>query len=297
MPAVELSNERIELKAAALATLATFLWGGNSVFIKLGLQDMPPVAMAGARFVIGALVVLVALWVSGVSPRVPRSEWKGLCGLLVIFVAQILLLNYGTDYTTASRSTVLMNSYPLFTAVFAHLFVRDLLTPSTVLGLTVAFGGVVLLFFDDLDLQGTATLFGDLLVLLSAVLLGVRTIILKRLVHDLHPYQVLFWQATMSLPVFAVLSFAVEREARFALTTNAVAAVLYQGFIVAGVCFILWIFLLQRHSASRVGVFGFITPLSGVLLSNLILGEEISWVILVSVAMVATGAVVVNRCV
>ena len=295
MPAVELSNERIELKAAALATLATFLWGGNSVFIKLGLEDMPPVAMAGARFVIGALVVLVALWVSGVSPRVPRSEWKGFCGLLVIFVAQILLLNYGTDYTTASRSTVLMNSYPLFTAVFAHLFVRDLLTPSTVLGLTVAFGGVVLLFFDDLDLQGTATLFGDLLVLLSAVLLGVRTIILKRLVHDLHPYQVLFWQATMSLPVFAVLSFAVEREARFALTTNAVAAVLYQGFIVAGVCFILWIFLLQRHSASRVGVFGFITPLSGVLLSNLILGEEISWVILVSVAMVATGAVVVNR--
>ncbi len=295
MPAVELSNERIELKAAALATLATFLWGGNSVFIKLGLQDMPPVAMAGARFVIGALVVLVALWVSGVSPRVPRSEWKGLCGLLVIFVAQILLLNYGTDYTTASRSTVLMNSYPLFTAVFAHLFVRDLLTLSTALGLTMAFGGVVLLFFDDLDLQGTATLFGDLLVLLSAVLLGVRTIILKRLVHDLHPYQVLFWQATMSLPVFAVLSFAVEREARFALTTNAVAAVLYQGFIVAGVCFILWIFLLQRHSASRVGVFGFITPLSGVLLSNLILGEEISWKILASVAMVATGAVVVNR--
>ena len=295
MPAVELSNERIELKAAVLATLATFLWGGNSVFIKLGLEDMPPVAMAGARFVIGALVVLVALWVSGVSPRVPRSEWKGLCGLLVIFVAQILLLNYGTDYTTASRSTVLMNAYPLFTAVFAHLFVRDLLTPSTALGLTVAFGGVVLLFFDDLDFQGTATLFGDLLVLLSAVLLGVRTIILKRLVHDLHPYQVLFWQATLSLPVFAVLSLAIEREAQFALTTNVVAAVLYQGIIVAGVCFILWIFLLQRHSASRVGVFGFITPLSGVLLSNLILGEEISWEILASVAMVATGAVVVNR--
>ena len=133
------------------------------------------------------------------------------------------------------------------------------------------------------------------MVLLSAVLLGVRTIILKRLVHDLHPYQVLFWQATLSLPVFAVLSFAIEREARFALTTNALVAVLYQGLIVAGVCFILWIFLLRRHSASRVGVFGFVTPLSGVLLSNLILGETISWEILASVAMVAVGAVVVNR--
>jgi drug/metabolite transporter (DMT)-like permease len=297
LPAVELSNERIGLKAASLAALSTFLWGGNSVFIKLGLEDVPPVAMAGARFLVGALVIVVALRVSGVSARVPRSQWKGLCGLLVIFVAQILLLNYGTDYTTAGRSTVLMNSYPLFTAVFAHLFVRgDALTPSTVLGLTLAFGGVVLLFFDDLSFHiGAATVFGDLLVLGSAVLLGVRTIILKRLVHDLHPYQVLFWQATLSLPVFIALSLVLEREARFALTPNAVVAVLYQGLVVAGVCFILWTFLLQRHSASRVGVFGFITPLSGVLLSNLILGEKLSWEIVASVALVATGAVVVNR--
>lgn len=297
MHAVELSNERIDLKAASLAVLATFLWGGNSVFIKLGLEDVPPVAMAGARFVIGALVVLVALRVSGVSPRVPRSHWSGFGALLAIFVAQILLLNYGTNYTTAGRSTVLMNSYPLFTAVFAHLFVRgDMLTPSTVLGLTLAFAGVVLLFFDDLSFHvGAATLFGDLLVLGSAVLLGVRTLILKRLVHDLHPYQVLFWQASMSLPVFAVVSLALEREARFALTANAVVAVLYQGLIVAGVCFILWIFLLQRHSASRVGVFGFITPLSGVLLSNLILDEKLSWEIVASVGLVALGVVVVNR--
>lgn len=258
---------------------------------------MPPIAMAGFRFFIGALVVAVALRSSGVSARIPRTEWGGLCGLQVIFVAQILLLNFGTDHTTASRSTVLMNSYPLFTAFFAHLFVRgDLLTPHTLFGLLLAFGGVVVLFLDDLSLNlGSTTLWGDLLVLLSALLLGVRTVILKRLVQDLHPYQVLFWQAAMSLPVFTALSLALERNAHFALTPNGVIAVLYQGIVVAGICFILWIFLLQRHSPSRLGVFGFVTPLSGVLLSNLILDEKLSWEIAVSVAMVAVGAVVVTR--
>ncbi len=258
---------------------------------------MPPIAMAGFRFFIGVLVVAVALRSSGVSARIPRTEWGGLCGLQVIFVAQILLLNFGTDHTTASRSTVLMNSYPLFTAFFAHLFVRgDLLTPYTLFGLLLAFGGVVVLFLDDLSLNlGSTTLWGDLLVLLSALLLGVRTVILKRLVQDLHPYQVLFWQAAMSLPVFTALSLALERNAHFALTPNGVIAVLYQGIVVAGICFILWIFLLQRHSPSRLGVFGFVTPLSGVLLSNLILDEKLSWEIAVSVAMVAVGAVVVTR--
>ncbi|MCY3763099.1 MAG: EamA family transporter, partial [Gemmatimonadetes bacterium] len=51
------SAERIGAGAAGLALLASLLWGGNQVFIKIGLQGMPPLAMAGARFAIGLLVV------------------------------------------------------------------------------------------------------------------------------------------------------------------------------------------------------------------------------------------------
>ena len=106
-----------------MALLAAFLWGGNSVFIKIGLGGMPPIALAVARFVLGMVVVLgAALW-AGIPLSVPRRAWRGLTGLGILFIGQIMLLNFGTDFTSASRSTVVINAYPFFTALFAHLFI------------------------------------------------------------------------------------------------------------------------------------------------------------------------------
>ena len=46
-------NERLGLQAASIALLAALLWGGNAVFIKMGLQGVPPMASAVIRFVLG----------------------------------------------------------------------------------------------------------------------------------------------------------------------------------------------------------------------------------------------------
>ena len=47
----------------------------------------------------------------------------------------------------------------------------------------------------------------------------------------------------------------------------------YQGIVVAGLCFIVLVFLLRHYSPSRLAVFSFITPIVGVLLSAWLLGE------------------------
>ena len=54
------SLEKIGPGAASLALLTAVLWGGNQVAIKVGLEGMPPLAMAAARFGIGWLVVAAA---------------------------------------------------------------------------------------------------------------------------------------------------------------------------------------------------------------------------------------------
>jgi len=288
--------EPIGLKAGSLAVLAAVLWGGNSVSIKLGLEGIPPVAIAGVRFALGGLVVMAGALMAGVSIRVPPVRWGGLGGLACLFSAQILLLNVGTHFTTAARSTVLINIYPFFTASFAHFFVPgDRLSPAKVAGLALSFSGVVLIFAESLALRETGYLAGDVLVLASGMLLGLRQVVIKRLLAGLHPFQVLFWQAFLSLPVFAGLSAVFEREAAWNLSLSVVGAVLYQGLVVAGFCFILLVSLLQRHRPSRLGSFGFVTPVFGVVLSAALLGEELSPMLLASMGLVAVGIVVVNR--
>ena len=110
----------------------------------------------------------------------------------------------------------------------------------------------------------------------------------------LNPYQVLFWQAVLSLPLFAAWSAFLESEAEYVLTGPIVAGVLYQGIVVAGLCFIILVFLLQHHSPGRLGGFGFATPVVGVLLSAALLDEAISPYLLASMGLVAVGIVVAN---
>ena len=283
-------SDRIGAGAASLALLASLLWGGNQVFIKIGLDGMPPLAMAGARFGIGLLIVVGAALASGVRVRLESGDWTAVLGLSVLFVLQIALLNEGTHYTTASRSTVLISAHPFFTALFCHFFVPgDRLTLAKTAGMALAFTAIVVIFAESLSFGDLTYVAGDAMILTSALLLGMRQMVLKRLVHNLHPFQVLFWQALLSLPVFAALSASIEGDAVYAFTWPIVGAILYQGVIVAGFCFVTWIFLLQRHSASRLGVFGFATPLLGVALSVLLLGDALSPLLLVGMVLCAVG--------
>ena len=263
--------------------------------IKMGLDGVPPAAMAGLRFALGALTVWVGAFFAGISLRVPASEWRGLGGLALLFALQIWLLNAGTGHTTASRSGVVINVYPFFTALFAHLLVGDRLSLGKWLGFAFSFAGVLLLFWESVSFAEMRYLLGDAMVAASGVLLGLRQVVMKRLVQGLNPYQVLFWQAMLSLPLFAAWSVFFEAEAEYILGASVVAGVLYQGFVVAGLYFIILVFLLRHHSPSRLGIFSFVTPVVGVLLSSWLLGESLSPYLLVSMGLVAAGIVVANR--
>jgi len=252
--------------------------------------------MAALRFIIGALTVWVGALFVGIPVRVPRAVWQGLAGLGVLFTVQIWLLNAGTQYTTAGRSGVLINVYPFFLTLFSHFFIPgDRLTVAKSIGLVFSFSGVFLLFAESVSLADTDYVLGDLMVATSGMLLGLRQVVIKRLVQGLHPFQVLFWQAVLSLPIFAVWSLLFERDAHYEMSAAVVGGVLYQGLVVAGLCFILLVFLIRHHSASRLGVFSFATPIVGVLLSAWLLGEEISPVLWMSVVLVALGIIVANR--
>ncbi len=110
-------------KIIALALLLAFLWGGNSLAIKVGLADFPPMALAFFRFVIGLFVIGGWALFRRIPLRLCHGELPRLILLTTIFILQIITLNTGTLHTSASRSTIFINVYPFFTALFAHLWI------------------------------------------------------------------------------------------------------------------------------------------------------------------------------
>ena len=293
-PRPNVISEEPHGKIIALSLFLAFLWGGNSPSIKVGLQDFPPMALAFFRFLIGLVVVGGWSLFRRVSLGLRRGELPRLMLLTAIFILQIICLNTGTKLTTASRSTIFINVYPFFTALFAHFWIpgERLSVPKT-LGIIVAFGGVFITVAPNLG-EGETSILGDLLVLISGCFLGLRVVVTKLLVQSIHPYRLLVWYLSLSLPCYAAMNLILERGEPMQLTLSSAAALVYQGGVIAGYCFLAWTSILERYSASKLVVLFFATPLSGVLFSYLVLGDELTISLLVGAVLVAGGIYLVN---
>ena len=283
-------------KVIALVLLLALLWGGNSVSIKIGLQGVPPFALATMRFLLGFAAITLWSLYRRVRLRMQPGELLPLIFVSVIFTLQISMLNLGTQITEASRSTLFISTYPFFTALFAHFWVPgDRLSIKKTVGISLALGGVLMTFGGNLKFDSHDYLRGDLIVLLSGCLLGLRTVVTKLIIQSIHPYRLLFWLMIFSIPCFVISSLFLERGASFHFSISGITAILYQGIVIAGFCFVTWTVILEKYSPSRLVVLFFMTPLFGVFLSYLLLGDEIGFALIIGACLVAYGIYLVNK--
>ena len=283
----------------ALVTLLALLWGGNSVFIKVGLRAMPPFALTAARLALGLAVIGGWAAVRRIPLRLQPGELLPHAALAGLFLVQVLALHAGTHFTLAAHSTVMMSTYPLFTSLFAHLLIAgDRLTPRTVAGLALGFAGVLATFAPELIASGMpasarttalASATGSAVVLGSAALLGLRTAVSKRMLHAVSAEKLLFWMLLLSLPVAAALSLLAGETARLRFDIGGLLALGYVGVVIAGFCFLAWTTILARYRASRLTVMFFATPLSGTFLSWWIIGDPLGPSLLLGALLVAAG--------
>jgi len=284
-------------KVVLLAVFIHTLWGGNIIAIKFGLLVFPPLWSAFWRFLLGAVCLFLWARFTGVPVLPRRGEWRGLLLLGLMFTVQVWAMNLGIDLTTGAMAAVLAATNPLFGALLAHYFIpSDRLTPVRGMGLLLAFAGVALLFLNDGGdfLQGSTRL-GNLVLLGSSALLGARLIFTSALVRRIEPTRVMLWQMILALPFFALAGGALEQVRWEALAWPPVLGIAYQGIVVAGFAFMVNATLLKRYSPTVVIGFNFVSPLSGVWLSSLLLFEHISWTLLAGLFTVALGLILINR--
>lgn len=278
-----------------MVLLLSALWGGNTVAVKIGVVDSPPLMLAALRFAIGGVCVVGwGLWTRAPF-RLDRGEGWPLLGLGVLFAAQLGLLNVGVWLSTAGHAAVLLNAYPVYIVLLAHFFVPgDRMTLATLGGVILGFSGILLLFGSQLleaPQPGSTILAGDVVLSASAVLLALRQVVLNRQLQRIHPVKPLLAQVVIGTPLFLLLSWLVE-PAPTVLTWTLAASLFYQGVVIAGFNFIANMSLLKTYRPSALAAFSLTTPLFGVIATALVIGEPISWRLAASALLVAGGIAV-----
>ena len=293
----EFRNEDPTGRIIALVLLIVSLIGGGAFAVKLGLKGFPPLKMALFRCILGLITVGGIGFYYGISMRMRFKELPRLLLIALLYILHTITLNFGTQLTTASRSTIFFTLYPLFTVLFGHFWLpNDRLSQKKVLGILTSFTGVLVTLFPNMQGGMTTTyLLGDLIVLLAAGFLGLRITLTKVFVQDIYSHRLLVWLLGLSIPCFLFLSFLFERGQPVDWTLESCAGLFYQGLIITGFCFLVLTSVLRKYKASKLVVFSFLMPVSGVLFSNLLLGDKLTIDVLGGTVLVAAGIYLVNR--
>ncbi|WP_420567106.1 DMT family transporter [Thalassovita sp.] len=288
-------KDRIDTFGATSLVVFSLLLAINQVIVKLGNAGFQPVFMAGVRSAGALLVLLLWMKLRGIPLTIRKGTvWPGLL-LGALFAEEFIALFWALDHTTVSRASLLFYTMPVILSIAAHfLLPGERLTRMRALGLGCAIAGVALVLSGRPG-GGQASLAGDLAALAGAAgWAGIAlTLRLTSLSKDRAEIQ-LFWQlfgSAVLLLLAAPLFGPFLREP----TLWHMAGMVYQIVVVASFGFLFWVFLLSIYPASGVASFAFLTPVLGVGLGWLLLGEELGLNVIAALVLVALGIVLINR--
>jgi drug/metabolite transporter (DMT)-like permease len=290
-------SEKIDIKAILLLAVLCASWGLQQISIKIAVQSIPPALQGGIRS-IGAAILLY-LWMVARREKMALKDGTFWWGMAVglFFSLEFLLIYWGLEYTSASRSVIFLYTMPFFTTLGAHWFVQgEVMGKAQVVGLCCAFLGIVTAFSESLGNPGSRMIVGDAMLLLAAVFWAAATVMVKGSpLSRIRASSVLLYQLVVSavlLPLGAVLLGQTEITRATPLILGCIA---YQIVWVAFITYLAWFWLIKIYPASRLSAFLFLTPLFGVLEGAVLLDEHITSRLLTALAMVCIGIYIVNR--
>jgi len=179
----------------------------SAIFVKL--TTAPSVITAGYRLLFTFLMLLPF------TLKYNRKDFRFFSGkqYRVAFISGLFLAFHfiswfsSLNYTSVASSTVLVNTQPLFVIIFSYLLWREKLPLKALIGVSIAFGGTVILSWGDFCL-GPTNLWGDALALIGAIMVAGYYLCGKylRQTMSLLPYTTLVYGfSTLLLFFFALL--------------------------------------------------------------------------------------------
>ena len=270
------------------------IWGSSFLFVSFGLDVLTPMGIGFWRSAIGAITLLIVLLVLRIKFVRGWKTWFKLwiAGLFMSAIPAVLF-GYAQQNVTSALAAIVNASTPIFTVLAILIAFRAEKPKTTVLvGLGVGLVGVFIVlgiwrWFGENDPLAIAAL------ILAVTCYGIGTPFLRKFVEPLNlkPEAAVFGQVSTSaltlLPFY--LSGAIFTGP---LNFNSVASMLTLGIFGTGLAYVLYYRLLAQVGSAIGSAVTYLSPIVGVILGLVVLGEQITWNEPIGALIVLFGAAV-----
>ena len=279
-----------------LLVLLGAIWGSSFFNIKIATYSYEPYTLALIRVVLATVPMLAVSSFYKIKIQAFSKNWKvyalvGLCNLTIPFS----LIAIGTNKIDSYLAALLMSTTPITGSILAHFFIKDeKITFLKSLGITLGFSGILLLFFDKLIINESNYLFVLLIILGSTFYSISGILILKKLKKSGNvnvTTSTLIWSMITLLP----LSFILEEPLKSTPTLESTLSLVYLGVVATGFAWWLRFKLLAKNGIVFQTQVTYLIPIFGVIFGALILDEQITWKVLVSLIIIISGIYIVKK--
>ena len=287
----------MKLKTILWLVVLAWLWGIAFLFVKVAVQDIPPLTLVTARVGGAAAILYVILRLQGRQlPKFGRI-WLHFAAVGFLYnAAPYALLAWGQQYIDSALAAMFIGATPLITMLLAHLFTRDdHFTVTKGVGVALGFAGVTALLAPALLDGVQATVLGLFAALFAAISYGGAIVYAKNTLQGLPPLVSPTAQLTLATIFLAPLSLLVEQPYALPLPSGtALGALLMLAIFSTAIAFYIYYRAMETTSASNLSMAGYLVPLVAMIMGVLVLGEQLAWNVYLGCALIFGGILTVN---
>ncbi|WP_245228330.1 EamA family transporter [Vibrio mytili] len=277
-----------------LALTIVLVWGVNFVVIKVGLEGVPPLLLAGLRFALVAFPALLFV----PRPKLP-FKWLLAYGLTISFGQFALLfwaLNVGL---AAGLASLLLQAQAFITLGFGILLLKEKIHRHNMMAIIIAGSGVYLLAAAQSG--GVVSLTGFTLVLIlgaaSCWALGNITnkVIMKK--YTVPTMSLIVWSAIVPTVAFSVTSLLIEgpdviQRSLLHIQWHNLFSIVYLSLFATIIGYGGWSYLLSRYATALVAPLSLLVPVFGLLSAWILLDETLGLQQVAGVIVIGLGLVI-----
>ena len=277
-------------KHVVMAFFIVVLWGLNFVALKIAVLSLPPIFLAGLRFLLISIP-----WIFFVEkPKVSKKQFITLP--ITLGVLQYSLLYYGMSTgLSAGLSAVILQTQSFFTVIMSTILIKEKPRLNEILGLLIGALGVIILLINN---NGDFKIEAVLIILAAAISWGIANIQLKNL-GNVNMVSFLIWISPFAAIVLFIISFILEYDLVLNIDFSNVEikvflSIFYTAYLSTVIGFTMWQYLLNKYKSVQITPYGLLVPVTGSIFGYIILSEVLEIYQIIAGIVIIIGLMVIS---
>jgi len=280
-----------------LLILLALCWGPSFFFIKIALRELSTFSIVTIRLAVAGILLFILIQLQRKHFFRWLHLWKHFIAIaLLANIIPLSLITYSETLISSSLAGILNSSPPIFTVIFAHYFLdHEKISLSKVVGISLGFSGIVLIFLPSLYLSQDSSMLGVLYVTLASISSAAGMVFAKKylskLPHLIAPAYQMLLGALLLLP----FSLSIDKLHTHLLPSWQVLSALL-GLSLLGTLFayVIYYYLVTHVTATYLSTSSLLFPLVSTFLGVVVLKEQLSWTAYLGCFLILLGLALTN---